>query len=391
MKKILILTQPNDLHACVVAEALARRGAQAVLWHTSDYPTRSRESVLFENGVRRVRIEAPETAIVDDGSYHVVWHRRPTLQVIDPAAISPADREFVELGCMTFRRGLFDGLGRDAFWVNDYTSSLRAESKLRQQSAAMEVGLTTPDTLFSNDPDEVRGFLRRHGGTIVYKPLNTLAWKDEHAVWVNYTSLLTEEELVEEELLQAVPGIFQSLVPKAFELRLTMIGRHALTAKLLSQRTEKGRLDWRRSYDELTMEPFAAAPALIERCRALLDRLGLVFGCFDFVVTPDGRFVFLEVNQMGQFLFVERYAGLPMLDCFTEMLLAGTPDFAWREHAGSLRYADLAAPATRRLERDRELHVERKPRDQDEATLSAETVPQCQHRSSATGASSVLA
>jgi hypothetical protein len=84
----------------------------------------------------------------------------------------------------------------------------------------------------------------------------------------------------------------------------------------------------RRSYAELRMEPCEVEADLGERCVALLARLGFVFGCFDFVVTPEGRAVFLEVNQMGQFLFVEENTGLPLLDAFAEMLVQGRPDFA---------------------------------------------------------------
>ena len=77
-KNVLILSQPKDLHAVAVAEALARRGARAVVWHTSDFPTRARESVCFEGGRRRVRVAGPELTL-DHDDFDVVWHRRPTL------------------------------------------------------------------------------------------------------------------------------------------------------------------------------------------------------------------------------------------------------------------------------------------------------------------------
>lgn len=32
-----------------------------------------------------------------------------------------------------------------------------------------------------------------------------------------------------------------------------------------------------------------------------MRKLGIIFGCFDFIVTPDEEYVFLEVNPMGQF------------------------------------------------------------------------------------------
>ncbi len=167
------------------------------------------------------------------------------------------------------------------------------------------------------------------------------------------------EDLVADHVLRQTPGIFQELVPKAYELRVTVLGHRALAAKVLSQQTEKGRLDWRRSQDELRFEAVRLAPELAARCRALLDELGLVFGCFDFVVTPDGEHVFLEVNEMGQFLFLERHCGLPLLDAFSEFLLQAKVDFAWDEEAVGLRYADadFESAALARWRRFRASHI----------------------------------
>ena len=120
----------------------------------------------------------------------------------------------------------------------------------------------------------------------------------------------------------------------------TILGRRALAARVLSQQTEKGKVDWRRSQDELQLEPTCLPPEVAARCFALLDELGLVFGCLDLVVTPEGEYIFLEVNEMGQFLFVERGCGLPLLDAFSEFLLQGSVDFAWDQEAVRVRYTD---------------------------------------------------
>jgi glutathione synthase/RimK-type ligase-like ATP-grasp enzyme len=130
-------------------------------------------------------------------------------------------------------------------------------------------------------------------------------------------------------------------VLKDYELRVTVMGEHVLAVKIRSQETTEGRLDWRRAYDGLAMEPYSLSPAVADHCRQLVRRLGLVFGCLDFIVTPAGEYVFLEVNEMGQFLFVERYTGLPLLDAFCEFLLQGRVDFDWRPEEASLRYMDF--------------------------------------------------
>jgi hypothetical protein len=148
----------------------------------------------------------------------------------------------------------------------------------------------------------------------------------------------------------------QEVVPKAFELRVTVMGHRAFGARVLSQQTETGRLDWRKSYHELAMEPFEVPREVAGRCIEILERLGLVFGCFDLVVTPQGEHVFLEVNEMGQFLFVEHYTGLPLLDAFSEFLLQGREDFEWEESAAVIRYSDVQEVAEQATTHATQLH-----------------------------------
>jgi hypothetical protein len=105
------------------------------------------------------------------------------------------------------------------------------------------------------------------------------------------------------------------------------------------------------------MEPCEVGTDLAERCIALLARLGFVFGCFDFVVTPEGRAVFLEVNQMGQFLFVEEYTGLPLLDAFAELLIQGRPNFAWSRERPGVRFADVLPELEESCRRERQDHL----------------------------------
>jgi hypothetical protein len=338
-KEILILTEFGDAHAYAVAEALQRKGAAVTLWHTADFPTTADETILFEDGRRTLTVRGPALNL-DRPRFHTVWHRRPCY-VLDESRLHPADREFADLECGVFRRSLFNLLAPEAFWINPPDAAARAGRKPIQQNVAIEAGLRTPATLYTNDPEEIRGFLERHGGRIVYKPFRGISWRDDETYWMPYTSVLTAEHLVEDSLLRAVPGIYQELVPKAFELRITVIGDLVLGAKVLSQATETGRIDWRKAYHELRMEPYDVPAEIAARCRAVVASLGLVFGCLDLIVTPRHEFVFLEVNEMGQFLFVEHYAKVPLLDAFTELLIQGRPDLTWREDSVSIRYEEV--------------------------------------------------
>jgi len=343
MSEVLLLTQPRDVHAFAVAEALRRKGGRPVLWHTSDFPSQMGESVAFRGTAARTKLKGPELDLIDP-NFVTVWHRRPSF-ALDSKLLHPADQRFAELECNVFRRSLFSIMLKNSFWVNPPDAAVVASRKLVQHTAALEVGLQVPDTLYTNDPDEIRGFIREHGGKIIYKPFQGISWQGNETSWMPYTSLLQEDQLVSDEILRSVPGIYQELIEKDSEARVTVIGKHLLSAKILSQDTTGGRVDWRKAYDELKMEPLELPDEISGRCLALLDKLGLVFGCFDFIIKPGGEFVFLEVNEMGQFLFVESYTGLPLLDAFSEFLLQGRVDFQWDRSQKAIAYHDVREKA----------------------------------------------
>lgn len=359
---ILILTEFDDVHAYAVAEALGRKGAEACVWHTTDFPTRSGESILISGNREEIRVQGPGVSLRGPSleAVQTVWRRRPAC-ALPGGVLHPADRKFAEIECNAFRRALLEALSPQAWWVNSPMAALRADSKPAQHRAALLAGFSVPDTLYSNDPDAIRTFIRQNDGTVVYKPFRGTSWSNGMSSWATYTSRVSEAQLVDEDLLRLTPGIFQAEIKKEYELRVTLMGARGFTAQIHSQGTRKGRLDWRRAYDELVFSPFALPPEVAARCRAVMASLGIVFGCFDLVVTPEGDYVFLEVNEMGQFLFIEHYSGLPLLDAFAEFLIQGREDFVWAEGVTTIRYAEVQERVAQRSASAAEVHFKPPP------------------------------
>ena len=54
-----------------------------------------------------------------------------------------------------------------------------------------------------------------------------------------------------------------------------------------------------------------------------MRRLGLIYGAIDLRLTADGRYVFLEINPAGQFLYVEQQTGQPIAAALAARLAAG--------------------------------------------------------------------
>lgn len=357
---VLIASHPADLHAFAVTEAIRLKQADVLLWHTSDFPGNAHETIRFKSGGQpAMNLGSLEGELCQE-SIRTFWLRRPEY-VLDESALHSADLPFAKLQARFFRDALLELICADAFQVNPRHAAKRANNKIIQQQAAMKSGFSVPETVYTNDPDAIRRLLRKRGNKVIYKPLWPMQWQRGEVAWHPFTALVDEGHLMSEGPIENCPGIYQERVSKAYELRITVIGETVFGARISSQETESGKLDWRRAYEELAIEPFDVPDEMSRRCIDLLRRLGLVFGCFDVVVTPQGEWVFLEVNHMGQFLFVERICGLPLLDAFAEFLLAGVPSFRWSPHRNQLRLSDVWDATDAALERALERHV--RPRD----------------------------
>lgn len=244
-----------------------------------------------------------------------VWYLKPHLPK-ELRTADPADYR-------TFMRDQFRALWHsliyllaDRRWVSPHQNVVAAESKLLQLTVARELGWAVPDTLVTSEPDRARSFWHQNEGDVVIKQLATSPLEDT----VIYTSSFPESKLMELERLRYSPVIFQRRIDKDYELRITVVGSEVFCARVDSQKHEINSVDWRRRNPDLKFERHAPDRVLEERCRVLVARLGLRYGCIDVVVTPSGEHVFLEINPNGQWYFIEHATGLPISSAIANLL-----------------------------------------------------------------------
>jgi glutathione synthase/RimK-type ligase-like ATP-grasp enzyme len=329
---ILISTEVLDTHAIAGEIALTQRGHHVVRLFGDDLPQKLSGSFqISSDSGPKFEIAAPGLMRCDQ-TFDILWNRRPRGPVLPPDLLHEDDVDMALVENVRFLEGMWSYFARDAIWINPPGGAQRATSKVLQLTEARRAGFAVPRTLICNRPEEVRAFVRANqpSGTI-FKAFAGYAWDlPDGGSAMNYTVKVTESSLPSDAMLRAVPGIYQQLVPKAFELRVTYFGSHGVAAKLLSQSSMSTALDWRMGDPAaMQVEPYQLPPEVDAACRQVMRRLGIVFGSFDLIVTPQGDHVFLEVNQMGQFLWLElANPELALLDMFVNFVEAGACDFA---------------------------------------------------------------
>lgn len=285
---------------------------------------------------------------IEPGRFSAIWYRRPRVRE-QFARAAASDQAFVRDEWRSLQDNIYalGDAGIDALWVNPPDAARLTENKLVQLRVAAACGIEFPRTLVSNDADKIIDFVRSNDRTI-YKPFRPHSWVNQStgAVYDTPAAVLKRDERLQPAALSLCPGIYQTYIEKRSDIRVTVIGDRMYAARIKS-RSQGAFTDWRpaaKNNTDLCVEPCQLPTAYAEKLRELMKRLGVVYGAIDLAERADGELVFLEVNQVGQFLFVESWLPeFPLLRAFCAMLgegrtdysLSSCPEVSWNDFGSS--------------------------------------------------------
>jgi glutathione synthase/RimK-type ligase-like ATP-grasp enzyme len=166
---------------------------------------------------------------------------------------------------------------------------------------AQTCGLLIPPTLMTNDPDAARAFRDAHDGAVIYKQFIALpdAWRE--------TRRLRDEDMCAADAIRHTPVIFQRHVPAVADLRIIAIGDE-LFAAATDVANGPYPQDVRFNFDA-RYAPHDLPSEVANKLRVLMRAMALKYGAIDMRLTPEGSYVFLEINPAGQFLYIEQATG----------------------------------------------------------------------------------
>lgn len=299
--KIMILARETDNHAAPIQWGLKQAGYHVACWGGLGWPEEQQASVAL-GGQTSVTLGMHR---LDPGD--VVWMRR-----LQPAALHPnvceADRKFAEEEYRWFHYSLMYLLERlPVTCINKYSASRLINNKSVQILLAETCGLKVPQTSMTNSPATVKSFLEQCREQAICKAFFPHVWqKDSGAMAVTETFPVRATMLPADEVLTYSPGIYQQMVVKQFDVRMVLMGRSIYS---FAVRNPKGALDWRQDACQgLVQVENVETPAEVEAgVLEFAKQSGIVFGSFDFAVDQAGQWWFLEVNEQGQFLWLEEF------------------------------------------------------------------------------------
>lgn len=310
----LLITERLEPAADRLLVELRKRDISCVRWNLDAYPSGS--ALTYRTGADgfdgEIETDGRTVALGDVGS---IWCRGLAPLGV-PDDLHGNERAFAETEAQRMLQALATIC--DAHWINHPDNNRRANSKPAQLFVAQRLGFEIPQTLFTNHPDQARAFFEQLEKSIIYKTLSQSLNLDSGEAL--FTTVVSEKELSNIELVRACPALFQELVLKSFEIRATVVGDKVFSAKIDSQAHTGTKTDWRRDPLSVEYEAFDLPEEIQKQIREYMLAFGLEYGALDFIVTEEGDYVFLEINPAGQYLWVEAATGLPITGTLAKAL-----------------------------------------------------------------------
>lgn len=300
--KVIVLAHDRDNHTAPIRWALQQAGRQVECWPGLASTPEQQASISFGDEIRL----SLGPVSVNPGD--VVWVRRPQAAKHNPN-VSEADRKFAEGEYRWFSLSLLYMLETLPIRVvNPYSSSRFINNKAVQLVLARNCGMDVPHTLMTNSPSAVKDFVH-DGHRTICKSFFPHIWTREGSKNLAVTETFEIKAAMlphNDEVLTYAPAIYQEMIVKTFDVRTVLMGSNVYSYAL---RNPNGSLDWRQDAGQgmVQVEPIET-PAAVER--GLIEfakQSGISYGSFDFAIDDRNKWWYLEVNEGGQFLWLDQF------------------------------------------------------------------------------------
>lgn len=243
----------------------------------------------------------------------VYFRRAPS---IFPNSIDNRDTQYINGERRNFFEGIYTFL--DAKWINPIFATYKAERKLYQLSIAKRIGFNVPETIVSNNPVDIIEFLNEHESCII-KPISHGMQVTSEGIFSIYTSDIKDIKSLNKDMLFECPTFVQEKINNYRDIRATFIGNEVLAVEIDTD--DELKVDWRKPELAKRYKIHCIPEEIKQLMFKLHKELDLVYSAFDFVLTPEGKYFFLETNPAGEWVWLERELGLPISRAIINELL----------------------------------------------------------------------
>lgn len=230
---------------------------------------------------------------VDTATVDAIYYRRPDFPEF--ADYNPIYMDMMKKDIVALIKGMVNSFGRRCL-TKPYLVEL-TENKIYQLAVAEKVGFLLPKGLVTNN----RIFASEFCGNTksVVKPLSNAKVKTPEYIGMIHTKPVNMK--LPFEGMEISPVYFQHYIRRDYDVRAVFIKNKYYASKIeLEDKTSLRKEDEVVNYENIEMPK-----EVKEKCLIFMEKLGLNFAIFDFMVDNEGDYYFMEMNPNGQWLWLE--------------------------------------------------------------------------------------
>ena len=191
----------------------------------------------------------------------------------------------------------------EIFNKENYIGSYNQEfnnNKILILKSAIDSGLRIPKTIVTNNRKDFFEFIEK-GKKYISKSLCKSPYLETHdSVYYGNGTLEIDIDNISEKF---APSLIQEYITKDIEIRVFFIKDIFYAMAIFSQNNENTMIDF-RNYDLKKPNrniPFLLPNEILEKLKVFTNKIDCNTGSIDLILTPQGEYIFLEINPMGQY------------------------------------------------------------------------------------------
>lgn len=318
----LVCTVKLDPHTDAVIDILEERGKNVFRLNTEDFYEKYIFTLIQNKDENSIRIENTVNGkFIETGEYKIpAYYRKPSDVIPHKECNDNTSRDVSVKEANSFMKMLY---ASELFhWTNDKFSNIKASRKNLQLEVATKQGLNFPDTLITTSKENAITFFEKYDFNVILKPLNVSTYTNDTDFFSVFAEKVEKKILLTNlESIELAPVFIQEYIEKEYELRICVFDKKVFACKIDSQNNENTLIDWRVINPMEIGHEMVQIPNWLEI--KLIDfnkNLNLEFGIYDFIMTPNGEYYFLENNPNGQWYWIEMITKVKMAEAMANIL-----------------------------------------------------------------------
>jgi ATP-GRASP peptide maturase of grasp-with-spasm system len=240
---------------------------------------------------------------INSDSISVVWFRRDFFDELEKLSDESVINTFLKNEIKQAYNLISLSLD-NVLWINRPNE---IKNKLHVLQLANKAELNVPYSFVTNNLSYLEKIIEDKY-SLITKPLNEgIGIVKDNKKLTTFTSIVDIEKIREEIDEYIIPTFFQSLIDKEYEIRTFFFFGKCYSIAIFSQNDCKTKIDFRDyNIDKPNKMSRYKLPESIERkVNKLMNQLEINSGSIDFIRNKQGLYIFLEINPVGQFDFLE--------------------------------------------------------------------------------------